>query len=159
MTEIIFRHNGTLDKFIGDGIMAVFGVPFEYENHAERAIRTALEMMKRIGEMNAGFSGKEEDQGPDRHQLGQADFRGFRFAQAHRIHRAGKYGQCRVAPRIDRRPIRRDRRLRDRLRTDSSPTSISSALGEKNLHGMSTSVKAYKVIGLREETMKKNDLG
>ena len=38
MTEIIFKNNGTLDKFIGDAIMAVFGIPLEFDNHAELAI-------------------------------------------------------------------------------------------------------------------------
>ena len=52
MTEIIFKHNGTLDKFIGDGIMAVFGIPLEFTDHAERAIIAALEMMQRLRELN-----------------------------------------------------------------------------------------------------------
>ncbi len=52
MTEIIFRHNGTLDKFIGDAIMAVFGVPLECGDHAERAIVAALEMKARLAELN-----------------------------------------------------------------------------------------------------------
>jgi adenylate cyclase len=52
MTEIIFKHNGTLDKFIGDGIMAVFGIPLEFADHAERAIIAALEMMQRLRELN-----------------------------------------------------------------------------------------------------------
>ncbi|MBA3469797.1 MAG: FHA domain-containing protein [Herpetosiphonaceae bacterium] len=45
MTDVIFENGGTLDKFIGDGIMAVFGAPVFYENHAQRAIDTALGML------------------------------------------------------------------------------------------------------------------
>ncbi len=52
MTEIIFRYQGTLDKFIGDAIMAVFGIPFELKNHAEMAVHAAVEMLKRLREMN-----------------------------------------------------------------------------------------------------------
>jgi adenylate cyclase len=52
MTEIIFRHSGTLDKFIGDAVMAVFGVPLELPDHAERAIAAALEMLARLDELN-----------------------------------------------------------------------------------------------------------
>jgi adenylate cyclase len=51
MTDIIFDYNGTLDKYIGDAIMAVFGAPIERENDAERAIMAALEMRKSLFQM------------------------------------------------------------------------------------------------------------
>jgi len=53
MTGIVFRHGGTLDKFIGDAIMVFFGDPVPMEDHAERAVRMALEMreaMERLKE-------------------------------------------------------------------------------------------------------------
>jgi adenylate cyclase len=48
MAAIIFEHGGTIDKFMGDGILAFFGDPFEQEDHAERAVRTALAMQEKI---------------------------------------------------------------------------------------------------------------
>jgi adenylate cyclase len=48
MTGIVFEHDGTLDKYIGDAIMAVWGAPVACENHAERACSAALEMGKRL---------------------------------------------------------------------------------------------------------------
>lgn len=50
MTEIIFKYEGTLDKFIGDAIMAEFGVPFGHRDDPFRATAAALEMRKIIRE-------------------------------------------------------------------------------------------------------------
>lgn len=44
MTEIVFRHRGTVDKFIGDCVMAIWGAPTPQEDHAARALRAAVEM-------------------------------------------------------------------------------------------------------------------
>jgi adenylate cyclase len=52
MSEIIFRHNGTLDKFIGDAIMAFWGAPIRVEQHAEQAVRAAIEMERGLVEVN-----------------------------------------------------------------------------------------------------------
>jgi adenylate cyclase len=51
--DIIFKHNGTLDKFMGDAIMAFWGAPAIIENHALEAVLTALEIQKSLPEINA----------------------------------------------------------------------------------------------------------
>jgi adenylate cyclase len=51
MTGLVFEHQGTLDKYIGDAVMAFWGAPFEEPGHAVRGCHTALKMMGRVREM------------------------------------------------------------------------------------------------------------
>lgn len=58
MVDIIFKNGGTLDKFLGDGLMALFGVPYSIEKPEERAVRTALEMLDALQVMNRELEAK-----------------------------------------------------------------------------------------------------
>jgi adenylate cyclase len=52
MVEVIFEHGGTLDKFIGDAIMALWGAPIAHADDADRALRAALAMQRDITRLN-----------------------------------------------------------------------------------------------------------
>lgn len=53
MTDIIFEHGGTLDKYIGDGLMAIFGAPTATEEDALNAVKAAVTMQKRLEQLNS----------------------------------------------------------------------------------------------------------
>jgi len=52
MVDVVFKYGGTLDKYIGDALMAVFGSPAPLENHAWCAMQTAVEMREKLAEFN-----------------------------------------------------------------------------------------------------------
>jgi len=53
LTDCVLRHGGTVDKFMGDCIMAFWGAPLDCEDHAERAMKTARDMLLILDDLNA----------------------------------------------------------------------------------------------------------
>ena len=52
VTEAIFKNEGTLDKFIGDAVMAVYNAPLDVENYMEKAVRTGLDIIDAVESLN-----------------------------------------------------------------------------------------------------------
>jgi class 3 adenylate cyclase len=64
MAEVVVEHGGTIDKFQGDSVMAVFGAPEPLPDHAEQALRCAIAMQSRQAELNAqGWEGDIDELG------------------------------------------------------------------------------------------------
>ena len=55
MRSVLEKHGGTVEKFIGDAVMAVFGIPQVHEDDALRAVRAAAEMRERLAALNEEF--------------------------------------------------------------------------------------------------------
>ncbi|MGE3513291.1 MAG: adenylate/guanylate cyclase domain-containing protein, partial [Vicinamibacterales bacterium] len=53
MVDLVFLHQGTLDKFVGDMVMALFGAPLDDPNHADHAVEAALDMVTELERLNA----------------------------------------------------------------------------------------------------------
>ena len=58
MTNIIQKHRGTIDKYIGDAVMAFWGAPVPHDDHAKRALDASMEMLVTLKEMNKEFVAK-----------------------------------------------------------------------------------------------------
>lgn len=52
MVDIVFRHGGTVDKFVGDMVMALFGAPVDDPDHGEHAVAAAVDMVRELGALN-----------------------------------------------------------------------------------------------------------
>lgn len=61
MAEVIFRWEGVLDKFIGDAIVAFWGAPIPQKNHSELALKCAMHMIKRLGELQEKWKAEGKD--------------------------------------------------------------------------------------------------
>ncbi len=62
MVEIVFRNGGTVDKFVGDMVMALFGAPVDDVDHADAAVTTAVEMVRELGELNRRWAAESRVQ-------------------------------------------------------------------------------------------------
>jgi adenylate cyclase len=58
MVAIVFRHHGTVDKFVGDMVMALFSAPLDDPAHAEHAVAAAVDMVKELRELNAEWAAR-----------------------------------------------------------------------------------------------------
>jgi adenylate cyclase len=58
MVAIVFRHGGTVDKFVGDMVMALYGAPVDDADHADHAVASAIDMVRELGELNREWAAR-----------------------------------------------------------------------------------------------------
>ncbi|HLL55210.1 MAG TPA: adenylate/guanylate cyclase domain-containing protein [Myxococcaceae bacterium] len=62
MSDIVFRHEGTLEKYIGDALLAVWGAPFSHPDDVDRAMRAAIQMHQALARLNADWTARGKSQ-------------------------------------------------------------------------------------------------
>jgi adenylate cyclase len=148
MIETTFKHDGTLDKFLGDAVMAVFGAPIAHPDHSARAIRTALAMQEGIG----GLNGRRAQQGKEPISVGIGVSAGEAVA-----------GTVGTEDRMEYTVIGDSVNLAARLESNAKPHQIlishrtyervrdlvdARPLGRIRVKGKEEEVEVYEVLGL-----------
>jgi class 3 adenylate cyclase/CheY-like chemotaxis protein len=148
--ELIFRYEGTLDRFAGDGIMIVFNDPIPCDDHTERAVQLALEMRDRVTELSAQWQRKG-------HRLGF----GVGVASGY-----ATLGQIGFDQRREYTAIGSVINLASRLCDEARPGQIvigqrafsaiehrveAASIGDLKLKGFSDPVAAYEIVSWRGE--------
>lgn len=145
MTDIIFKYNGTLDKYIGDAIMAVFGVPFKYDNHAEFSILAALDMQKKMEEINSNLPRKSKTRiriGINSGKLISGD-----FGSPKRFDYTVLGNTVNIASRLESTAAKPDEIIISENTYNLTKNSFEfEYLGKKKMQGISNDIKSYKVI-------------
>ncbi|MCP5046130.1 MAG: FHA domain-containing protein [bacterium] len=149
MTDIIFEHNGTLDKFIGDCIMAVFGVPFEIKSHAELAIHAAIDMMGKLVKLNETLS--DEDQVQIRIGINSGKLVAGDFGSPKRLDYTVIGNNVNIASRLESSVAGpNDIVISEDTYSRTKDLFEFEALGELKVKGLSNAVKAYRVLTRKE---------
>jgi adenylate cyclase len=147
--DLVFRFDGTLERFIGDGLMVLFNDPIECPDAPERAVRMALAMRGRVSELVERWSRKGYD----------LDF-GVGIAQGHatlgRIGFEGRWDYTAIgsvtnlAARLCAQAERRQILISQRVYAAIEDLVVVDDVGELSLRGFSRPARAYNVVGLDE---------
>jgi adenylate cyclase len=148
--ELIFRYEGTLERFLGDGIMIVFNDPIPCDDHTERAVRLALDMRERVDELAKQWARRG-------HMLGF----GIGIASGY-----ATLGQVGFEHRREYTAIGRVINLASRLCDEAKAGQIvisqrafsaveqsvgASHIGQLNLKGFNRPIDAYEVVSWRDQ--------
>jgi class 3 adenylate cyclase len=148
MASVIESWGGVVEKFIGDAVMSVFGIPTAHEDDPERALHAALEMLARLGELNATIA--------ERHGVQLAMRIGVNSGEAI----AGAGGDqfmvtgdvVNVAARLQQTADPGEVVAGDRTYLAARGVFLFEPLADKALKGKSLPIRAWRVIGTAELT-------
>ena len=148
--ELIFQYEGTLDRFIGDGIMIVFNDPIPRADHAERAVRLALDMRERVNDVTVTWRGRGHELG-----FGIGIAAGYATLGLIGFERRREYTAIGRVTNLAARLCGQARAgqivIAHNVLSRVEPCAEVASLGEMNLKGFDRPMAAYEVLGWRSE--------
>ena len=149
MIEIVHRFDGTLNKIIGDGLLIFFGDPIPQEDHAERAVRMALEMQEKVSELRGEWRGYNHDLG-----VGIGINTGYMTvgnigSETHRDYTVIG-NQVNVAARLESMATAGQILISQRTYSKVKPLVEAQFVGEIQVKGIHTPVRTFNITGLSE---------
>jgi adenylate cyclase len=147
--DIIFRYEGTLDRFIGDGIMIVFNDPIPCADHAERAVRLALEMREAVNTLAADWRKRGHDLG-----FGIGIASGYATLGLIGFERRREYTAIGRVTNLAARLCGQARAgqivIAHNMLSRVEPRAEIASLGEMTLKGFSRPMATYEILSWRE---------
>jgi adenylate cyclase len=148
--ELIFQYEGTLERFLGDGIMIVFNDPIPCPDHTARAVRLALDMRNRVGALAKQWSRKGHSLGfgigiaSGYATLGQIGFE-------HRREYTAIGSAINLAARLCGEAQAGQIVIDQRALSSVEPWLEAAPIGELNLKGFNRPTPAYEILSWRDE--------
>jgi class 3 adenylate cyclase len=146
--EVIFRHEGTLERFAGDGLMVFFNDPVECDNPRERAVRMAVEMRERM----LGLTARWHHELDARLGFGVGIDHGY--ATTGRVGFEGRFDYAAIGPPTNRAArlcaVAADRQvlITQRVFAAIEPLVQAELIGDVELRGFSEPARVYNVLEL-----------
>jgi class 3 adenylate cyclase/CheY-like chemotaxis protein len=153
--ELIFQYEGTLDRFIGDGIMIMFNDPIPCQDHSARAVRLAIDMRARVSELSAKWRSRGHDLG-----FGIGIATGYATLGLIGFEKRREYTAIGRVTNLAARlcgEARADQIVISQRVFDNIQSHVEATLlRELNLKGFNRPVPAYEVLSWREDSTNKS---
>jgi adenylate cyclase len=151
MVDVVFAYKGTVDKYIGDGLMVFFGDPEPAPDHALRGVRAAIDMQSRARELSAKWAG--EGGFPVRIRVGinTGEVVVGNMGSSRRLSYTVLGSAVNFAKRLESSAPVNGILMSERTRDLVAPHISTRLFGEIHVKGMESPVRAYEVDGVNSE--------
>ena len=148
MRDCLERHGGTVEKFIGDAVVAVFGVPVLHEDDAVRALRAAMEMTEAIEALNRELRPRIGERVGIRIGVNTGEVVAAQDASSGQLLASGE--AVNVAARLQQHAAPGEILIGPVTRVLAGDSAVVSGVGELTLKGVAAPLPAWRLIALRQ---------